>query len=113
LFYNAEAREEVVLEFNKLFEEHQAKSREGSVGMFKGGLGSTGEKEIQYHTTTHLLQQALRDVLGESVQQRGSNITAERLRFDFTSENRLTEEQKRQVESIVNQKISEKLPVSY
>src|SRR5690606_29169621 len=64
-------------------------------------------------TATHLLQQALRDVLGDTVLQRGSNITAERLRFDFTSESRLTAEQKQQVEEIINQKITEKLPVSF
>lgn len=95
------------------FAKHQELSRQGSVGMFKGGLGSHGDKEIQYHTTTHLLQQALRDVLGDTVIQRGSNITPERLRFDFTSENRLTDDQKRKVEEIVNEKIAEHLPVSF
>lgn len=111
--YSIDERQEIVAESQKLFEVHQELSRQGSVGMFKGGLGSTGDKEIQYHTATHLLQQALRDVLGETVIQRGSNITAERLRFDFSAQNRLTEDQKRQVEEIINQKISEKLPVSF
>lgn len=113
LDYSIDERLEIQDKAQALFAKHQDLSRQGSVGMFKGGLGGDSSKEIQYHTATHLLQQALRDVLGESVIQRGSNITPERLRFDFTSENRLTEEQKRQVEDIVNQKIAAQLPVSY
>ncbi len=113
LDYSVDERLEIQEAAQKLFEEHQQKSREGSVGMFKGGLGGHSGKEIQYHTATHLLQQALRDVLGDTVIQRGSNITPERLRFDFTAENRLTDGQKRQVEEIVNAKIAEGLPVSF
>jgi alanyl-tRNA synthetase len=111
--YSIDERLEIQEKYQELFAKHQDLSREGSVGMFKGGLGSHGDKEIQYHTTTHLLQQALRDVLGDTVIQRGSNITPERLRFDFTSESRLTDEQKRQVEEIVNVKIRAGLPVSF
>ena len=111
--YTIDERQAIAAKAQELFVGHQELSRQGSVGMFKGGLGSTGDKEVQYHTATHLLQQALRDVLGNSVIQRGSNITQERLRFDFTSESRLTDEQKRQVEEIVNQKIAAHLPVSF
>jgi alanyl-tRNA synthetase len=111
--YTVDERQEIQALVQSSFEQHQATSREGSVGMFKGGLGSTGDKEVMYHTVTHLLQQALRDVVGDFVQQRGSNITPERLRFDFTSENRLTPEQIAKVEEIVNTKITQQLPVSY
>lgn len=111
--YSIDERQDIQAQAQTLFEGHQAKSREGSVGMFKGGLGGDSSKEVQYHTTTHLLQQALRDVLGDTVIQRGSNITPERLRFDFTSENRLTEEQKKQVEAIVNDKIQAHLAVTF
>jgi len=90
---------------------HQEISRAG-VGMFKGGLASGGEKETKYHTATHLLLKALQIVLGAEVHQRGSNINAERLRFDFSYPDKLTDEQIRQVEEIVNQKISENLPVT-
>lgn len=108
-----DARLEVQDAYHKHFTTHQELSRASSAGMFKGGLGGHSSKEVQYHTATHLLQQALRDVLGDSVQQRGSNITPERLRFDFTSEVRLTPEQKAEVEEIVNAKIAASMPVSY
>ncbi len=98
--------------FEELFNAHKELSRNASAGMFKGGLAEHSDQIIQYHTTTHLLQQALRDVLGDHVVQRGSNITNERLRFDFTAMERLTEEQKKQVEQIVNEKIKASLPVS-
>lgn len=111
--YSIDERQEIAAKAQQLFSEHQELSRQGSAGMFKGGLGGHSSKEIQYHTATHLLQQALRDVLGDTVQQRGSNITTERLRFDFTSERRLTPEEKQEVENIVNQKIAAKLPVSF
>lgn len=111
--YSIEERQSIAEKSHKLFEEHQELSRQGAAGMFKGGLGGHSSKEIQYHTATHLLQQALRDVLGDSVQQRGSNITQERLRFDFTSERRLTPEEKQEVERIVNEKIEAKLPVNF
>lgn len=91
---------------------HQDLSRAGADQKFKGGLGGHGEMETKYHTATHLLHQALRDVLGEEVSQKGSNITAERLRFDFSYGSKMTDEQKKKVEEIVNQKIKEALPVN-
>ncbi len=92
--------------FKAKFEEHQAKSRAGSEQKFKGGLASTGEMETKYHTATHLLNAALKKVLGGHVHQRGSNITAERMRFDFTHDEKMTDEQKKQVEDLVNEYIS-------
>jgi dTDP-4-dehydrorhamnose reductase len=74
-------------------------------------LGGDGEMEVKYHTATHMLHQALREVLGETVEQRGSNITPERLRFDFAFERKMTDEEKRQVEGIINTRIKEALPV--
>jgi alanyl-tRNA synthetase len=97
--------------FQHKMAEHQTLSRAGASQKFKGGLADTGEASVRYHTATHLLHQALRQVLGDTVQQKGSNITAERLRFDFTHPAKLTDEQKQQVERIVNQKIAEALPV--
>lgn len=97
--------------FEEDLKKHQDLSRAGSEQKFKGGLGDTSEKSIQYHTATHLLHQALRQVLGNTVGQKGSNITPERLRFDFSFERKMTDEEKSQVEAIVNQKIKEALPV--
>jgi alanyl-tRNA synthetase len=97
--------------FREEMKKHQEVSRTGSEQKFKGGLAGTGEIETKYHTATHLLHQALRDVLGNGVQQKGSNITAERLRFDFTYPEKMTDEQKKKVEEIVNGKIAEKLPM--
>jgi len=97
--------------FDKEFEEHQKISRAASAGMFKGGLADAGEKTTQYHTATHLLHQALKIVLGESVNQKGSNITSERLRFDFSWPEKMTKEQIEKTEQIVNGKIKENLPV--
>jgi hypothetical protein len=79
--------------------------------MFKGGLADHSDAILQFHTTTHLLHQALRQVLGDHVQQMGSNITGERLRFDFKHPEKLSEDQKQQIESLINQKITENLPV--
>lgn len=94
-----------------LFKKHQSLSRSGAEGKFKGGLGDTSEMSLKYHTTTHLLHQALRQVLGTGVQQKGSNITPERLRFDFTYGAKMTDDEKRRVEEIVNANIAAKLPV--
>ncbi|MGB9637517.1 MAG: alanine--tRNA ligase, partial [Microgenomates group bacterium] len=99
-------------EFRKAMEEHQQKSRAGAEKKFSGGLADHSEIVTKYHTATHLLHQALRDVLGEGVHQAGSNITAERLRFDFTYPDKPTKEQMERVEKIVNQKIAENLPVT-
>ncbi len=98
-------------DFKKRLIEHQELSRSTSGAMFKGWLGGTGEMETKYHTATHLLHQALRDVLGVHVQQKGSNITVERLRFDFTHDKKMTEEEKKKVEDIINEKIQAKLPM--
>ena len=97
--------------YQKLFEEHQAKSRMGSEAKFKGGLASTGEMEVKYHTATHLLNAALKKVLGDHVHQKGSNITPERLRFDFSHNAKMTDEEKRQVEDLVNEYIKQDLKV--
>ena len=91
--------------YQKLFEEHQKKSRMGSEAKFKGGLASTGEMETKYHTATHLLNAALKTVLGEHVHQKGSNITSERLRFDFSHGAKMTDEEKQRVEDLVNKYI--------
>ncbi|MEI6843377.1 MAG: alanine--tRNA ligase [bacterium] len=104
----------IVVDENKFradLEEHQKLSRSGSEQKFKGGLASTGEMETKYHTATHLLHKALQEVLGENVIQKGSNITPERLRFDFTHGAKMTDEEKKKVENIVNEKIQANLPV--
>lgn len=90
---------------------HQNASRTASAGKFKGGLGGDGEMEVKYHTATHLLHEALRQVLGEHVLQKGSNITSERLRFDFSHGEKMTDEQKARVETIINDVIAQDLPV--
>ena len=91
--------------FHKAFEAHQKKSQEGAEGRFKGGLADNSEKTTRLHTATHLLQAALRKVLGDEVAQKGSNITAERLRFDFSFGRKLTPEELKQVEDLVNEYI--------
>lgn len=98
-------------DFQKLFKEHQDKSRLGSDQKFKGGLASTGEMETKYHTATHLLNAALKVVLGDHVHQKGSNITSERLRFDFSHGAKMTDEEKQKVEELVNEYIKEDIPV--
>lgn len=100
-------------EFDIEFEKHKQLSRSASAGQFKGGLADQGEKTIKYHTATHLLHQSLFDVLGPEIKQEGSNITVERLRFDFYSTRKPTEEEIKKVEATVNQKIKEALPVSH
>ncbi len=97
--------------FKQLFKEHQEKSRAGSEQKFKGGLASTGEIETKYHTATHLLNAALKQILGNHVHQRGSNITHERLRFDFSHDNKMTPEEKQATEDLVNKWISDSIPV--
>ena len=99
--------------FDKLFKEHQEKSRAGSEQKFKGGLASTGEMETKYHTATHLLNAALKQVLGSHVHQRGSNITAERMRFDFSHPAKMTDEEKQKTEDLVNKWIKEAIPVEH
>lgn len=97
--------------FEQKFKEHQEKSRTASQGKFKGGLSGNGIMETKYHTATHLLNAALRSVIGPSVHQKGSNITEERLRFDFSCDHKLTDEEKQAVENLVNQWIKEDLEV--
>lgn len=97
--------------FKRKFAEHQEKSRQGSTGKFKGGLASTGEMETKYHTATHLLNAALKKVLGPHVHQKGSNITAERMRFDFSHPAKMTDEEKKQTEDLVNEYIKMAIPV--
>ncbi len=97
--------------FDKLFKEHQDKSRLGSDQKFKGGLASQGEQETKYHTATHLLNAALKKVLGDHIHQKGSNITTERLRFDFSHNAKMTDEEKKQVEDLVNEYIKMDIPV--
>ena len=97
--------------FKELLKGHQDLSRAGSQQKFKGGLADTSDKTVRLHTAHHLLLKALQQVLGPEVHQRGSNITAERLRIDFNYGAKMTPEQKAEVERIVNEKISEDLPV--
>jgi len=99
-------------EFNKLFKAHQEKSRAGSEQKFKGGLADQTEETIAYHTATHLLNAALKVVIGEDVHQKGSNITSERMRFDFNCDHKLTDEEKAKVEELVNKWIQEAIPVT-
>lgn len=97
--------------FDEEKKKHSEESRTASAGKFKGGLGGDGQMETKYHTATHLLHEALRQVLGEHVLQKGSNITAERLRFDFSHGEKMTDEQKKKVEDIINDVIAKDLPV--
>ena len=100
-------------EFEKLFKEHQEKSRAGAEQKFKGGLAGNGEMETKYHTATHLLNAALREVLGSHVHQRGSNITADRMRFDFSHPAKMTDEEKQKTEDLVNEWIKSAIPVEH
>lgn len=97
--------------FRKKFEEHQNKSRQGAAGKFAGGLTDNNEQTARLHTATHLLNGALRKILGDEVSQRGSNITSERLRFDFSFSRKVTKEELEKVEAIVNEAIRKKIDV--
>ena len=99
-------------EFEAAQEVHKKKSRAGAEQKFAGGLADHSDKVVRQHTATHLLLAALRMVLGEQIKQRGSNITADRLRFDFSHDAKLTDEELNQVEALVNEKIKEDLPVT-
>jgi alanyl-tRNA synthetase len=99
-------------EFDEAYKKHQNTSRAGSEQVFKGGLADHSEITTKYHTATHLLQKALKMVLGDHVAQKGSNITAERMRFDFSHSAPMTKEDIKRVESIVNEQIKRDLPVT-
>ena len=99
--------------FDEENQKHQDLSRTASAGMFKGGLADQSEATTKLHTAAHLLDAALRQILGEHVFQKGSNITAERLRFDFSHPEKMTDEEKQKVESIVNQTIADDLPIHF
>lgn len=98
--------------FKEKFKAHQELSRTASSGKFKGGLASSGEAETKYHTATHLLNAALKVVVSPDCHQKGSNITAERMRFDFSCDHKLTDDEKDKVEELVNRWISDKLDVT-
>ena len=98
--------------FNAKFKEHQELSRTASAGKFKGGLAGNGEIEIKYHTATHLLNAALKVVVGPDVHQKGSNITSERMRFDFSCDHKLTDDEKVKTEELVNEWIKAGLDVT-
>ena len=100
-------------EFNAKMAEQKERSRTATKGEFKGGLGGQTEQHKKYHTATHLMYQALRDVLGKHVIQHGSNITEERLRFDFSHPEKMTPEQIKQVEDIVNEQIDKDLKITW
>lgn len=97
--------------FTAAYEKHQALSRSGAEQRFKGGLADNSEATASLHSATHLLQAALRQVLGDHVAQRGSNITADRLRFDFSHPDKMTPEQVKQAEDLVNEAIAKKMPI--
>ncbi len=99
--------------FDQCFKEHQEKSRAGAQQKFSGGLADDSAECTRLHTATHLLHQALRDVLGDHVYQKGSNITKERLRFDFNHDEKMTQEQLQEVENIINREIQNDLPVHF
>ncbi|OGC68949.1 hypothetical protein A2415_04070 [candidate division WWE3 bacterium RIFOXYC1_FULL_39_7] len=99
--------------FPKKFEQHKEQSRSGSEQKFKGGLADNSETVVKYHTTTHLLQRALKNILGDHVRQIGSNITGERLRFDFVHNKKLTEEEISRVEKFISESVAQKYPVNY
>jgi alanyl-tRNA synthetase len=99
--------------FAQKMEEHQNLSKKGAEQKFRGGLADHQERTIMGHTATHLLHQALRDMFGKQLHQSGSNITTQRLRFDFNFDRKLTDEEISELEKVVNQKIKENLPVHF
>lgn len=105
--------EKILEDFTNAQKSHQEKSRTASTGKFKGGLADTSEMSVKYHTASHLLLAALREILGEHIYQKGSNITSERLRLDYPNETKLTPEQIEQVENLVNSKIQENLEITF
>ena len=100
-------------EFDKLMDEQRQRSQTAGKGVFKGGLADHSEIVTKYHTVTHLMYGALRNVLGEHVIQRGSNITADRLRFDFSHPDKMTAEEIKAVEDMVNEQISKDWPMTW
>lgn len=100
-------------EFNEEFKKHQDLSRTASAGVFKGGLADNSEAVVKYHTATHLMLQAMREILGSHVEQRGSNLTAERMRFDFSHPTKVTPEEIKKIEDRVNEIIKKDLPVHF
>ena len=108
-----EKAEEISRDVETQLKIHSDKSRTESGETFKGGLADHSETVTAYHTTTHLIQMALQKILGDHVHQVGSNITAERLRFDFTNDSKLNEEQVKEVEKIVNDAVDQKIPVNF
>ncbi len=106
-------QDDIELDFSKLMDEQRQRSQTASAGMFKGGLADHSPEVIKLHTTTHLMYQALKNVLGDHIVQRGSNITAERTRFDFTHPEKVTRQQLDEVERIVNEQIANDLPVTW
>lgn len=99
-------------QFKEEYEKHQDQSRSAAAGMFKGGLADNSATVTAYHTATHLLHASLRQILGEHVSQKGSNITGERLRFDFSHTDKITDEQLKEIQDLINEKINKKLTVT-
>lgn len=110
---NIEIKKDWQKSYGTELEEQRQRSRTAAAGMFKGGLAEHSEQTIKYHTATHLMYKALRLVLGDHVEQRGSNITNERLRFDFNHPAKVTPEEIKKVEDIVNEQIDKNLPVTW
>ena len=108
---SSDRKERILQEFSVLMKKHKEQSSIGAAQKFAGGLADQSEQTVKYHTAHHLLLKALQMVLGPDVHQRGSNITSERLRIDFSYGTKMTDEQKADVEKIVNEKIAERLPV--
>jgi len=106
-------KEEFYKSFNDYLEQHKKISREAGEKLFKGGLADNSEEVTKFHTTTHLLHASLRKILGEHVSQKGSNITSERLRFDFSHRQKLTDEEMKKVGDLINEQIKNDLPVTF